>query len=460
MSPINFGIYRLRAFDNFDYDNRMYYAKDSFKNYISMRAVFLAIILAGLVLSRFSAVGQPSALVQSGIWAGASQKNISPSAGVFIAGHGYNRQASGVQDSLYARAVVVGDGKTHLAIVSVDCIGLLHTTLVAIRKEVASLLPGVLDTACIVMTSTHTHSGPDVVGLWGPSALVSGVNDDYMGWLVRQTAGAITDAWKNREPAIMQYAIGEHGHDWVYNISNPGAIDRSIQVVGFSGFGGRSIATMTSFACHPTIMDGASNMISADYPSGLYSRLNQKLGGVNLFLQGCIGGWVQPEYEEKTFSAANMRGSQLGDKVVQLMANAVRVDAPTVNYRRQYIQLPVNNPGFLTLSKAGVIKREIGDSVMTEIAWFNIGDAVFATHPGETTPVHGQQTKALMKNRGPKIVVGLAMDALGYILSEEFFSSQPPLPHTEYLLSMSVHPEAGKTLMQKIILLASLSDGR
>jgi len=55
-----------------------------------------------------------------------------------------------------------------------------------------------------------------------------------------------------------------------------------------------------------------------------------------------------------------------------------------------------------------------------------------------------------MTNNGPKFVIGLGMDALGYILSPNFFNPNKPLQHTEYMLSMSVDKEAGTVLMKNI----------
>ncbi|HSK13227.1 MAG TPA: neutral/alkaline non-lysosomal ceramidase N-terminal domain-containing protein [Phnomibacter sp.] len=416
------------------------------------RSIQLLIVVSLSVL--FATSCQPAAS-SSGLMAGASVKNITPAAGVFIAGHGYGRQATGIHDPLYAKALVVSDGHKNLTIVSIDCIGLLHPALVEIRKAVAALLPGEIDTAQMVMTSTHTHSGPDVVGLWGAHALSSGVDSIYMEKLVQLSAEAVVEAWSNRKAATIRYGLGQHGEGWVHNISNPEAVDRSLQVIWFTDAAGRSIATLTNFACHPTIMDAATSLFSADYLQGLYTHLDEKLGGVNLFLQGAIGGWVQPEHEEKTFAVAEQRGIEIGTRIEELLAEAASMNAPVIQYRRRYISLPVTNAGFLALSKAGVIPRQISDSVVTEIAWFSIGDASFATHPGETTPVHGLQTKALMKNNGPRMVIGLGMDALGYILSEEFLTTTPPLPHTEYLLSMSIHPQAGSLLMQRIKELAA-----
>ena len=382
---------------------------------------------------------------------GASQKNITPSAGAFIAGDAINRQFTGVHDSLYVKSIVVSNANTSIAILTFDCIGLTYPDLLRIKKSVAENVNDPLfQVNNIVISSTHSHTGPDVVGIWGPDQLTSGVDTTYMNWLIDQATEAVLDAWANRSSAHASYAIGEFGNDWVYNISDSLVLDRSLNAIQFKNMQGKSIATITAFACHPTIMDGATNLTSADYVGGLYQHLDQTEGGVNLFLQGAIGGWVQPEYELKTFEVAMKRGRELGMAVENSLKKSIPFTSDSLKFKSTTIQLPVSNPGFQQLAAAGVIQRQFTDSVTTAIAWFSIGDASFATHPGETTPVHSSETKSWMKNKGPKIVMGLSMDALGYILSPNFFQPGNNLKHTEYLLSMSVGKEAGPVLMSQI----------
>ena len=116
--------------------------------------------------------------------------------------------------------------------------------------------------------------------------------------------------------------------------------------------------------------------------------------------------------------------------------------------------MPLANPGFKQLSEIGVINRDFSDSVLTEIAWFSIGDAVFATHPGETVPAMELATKALMHTSGPKFVLGLGMDALGYILKPGFFDPAMKIPHSEYLCTMSVGIETMAYVMKTLEALA------
>jgi hypothetical protein len=385
---------------------------------------------------------------------GVAQTSITPVDAAFIAGGGNNRLFTGVHDSLFVKVLAISDDNNHIAMVSFDCIGMLYSTLQAIRKEVAAQMPAsVFNPSHIVMNSTHTHSGPDVVGIWGPDLMTSGVDKAYMKKVVTTTAQAIGRAWANMQPATAAYAQAEFGQDWVFNISDSLNLDRSLSVLQFLDKNGKSIGTLTNFACHPTILDGANSLVSSDYPGALYQQLNQELGGLNIFLNGSIGGWVQPEYEPKTFESVNRRGTELANAVKQALQKATPMANNAITYKSLVFNLPVSNQGFRQLAAAGVIQRAMTDSVETEIASFSIGEAQFITHPGETSPTYSKQSKQLMKNKGPKFVIGLGMDALGYILTPEFYVPGTKMKHAGYLTSMSVDKQAGEIIMQKVDLL-------
>ena len=382
---------------------------------------------------------------------GAASDPVNPGLENFIAGDKQNRNFGGLHDSLYVKAIAISDPKNTIVILTVDCIGLIYPTLVEIRKTAEARIPkDVLDVSQIVLSSTHTHSGPDVVGLWGEDQMTSGVKEDYMEMLVNVSVSTIEDALNKRQEATVHFAEKNYGEEWVYNISKPDELDRSLTMMQFRDLMGNSIATLTNFACHPTFMDGVTDQISADYPGGFYAELNEKLQGTNLFLQGAIGGWVQPEYEEKTFENAMSRGKELARVVIRTLGNSKRLDSTQIQYRSKIFSLPVSNPGFQQLSSLGVINRVVTDSVETEIAWFEIGDAKFVTHPGETSPKYALDSKELMNTSGPKFVLGLGMDGLGYIVTPDFFDSANEVPHSEYLTGMSIDKQAGPMIMQVV----------
>jgi len=382
------------------------------------------------------------------LFVGSSAASINPPAGSFIAGDRPNRRFAGVHDSLFAKAVVISDGSKAISLLTLDCIGLLYPALEQIREAVAAHLKDqAFDPGHIVMSSTHTHSGPDVVGLWGSDQLNSGVDTAYMDRLINTAAEQIVRAWQNRQPARARYAETTHGQGWVYNISEPGELDRALTILQFTDLEGKSIATLTNFACHPTFMDAASDLVSADFAGGLYRSLDAAVGGTNLFLQGAIGGWVQPEGQEKTFENADSKGQGLANAVLAALEEAIGMEQTGIHFHSKIFQMPVSNPGFRQLSQAGVIQRELSDSVTTEIAYFSIGEAQFITHPGETCPAHSLASKSLMPGEGPKFVIGLGMDALGYIVKPSFFDAANEIPHSAYLTSMSVDTAAGPVMM-------------
>ena len=387
---------------------------------------------------------------------GVAAYSINPEMGAFIAGDKFNRQFKGIHDSIYVKALVVSDTKNNMALITFDCIGMLYPTLQEIRKAVALKIPASeLDPSHIVMASTHTHEGPDVVGVYGPDQMTSGLDSNYMKKIVRTSTDAIVEAWKNKKEAAIRYADTTCGEGWVYNICEPDDIDRSVAILQFVSKDGKSLATLTNFACHPTFLDGVTDQVSADYIAGLYNHLDKTFGGTNFFLQGPSGGWIQPEYEPKTFEQADKRGRELGVIVEKALKNYTQMEQTDIVFKSKIFNMPVSNEGYKILSKAGVISRSVTDSVQTEVAWFSLGNAQFVTHPAETSPIHSLQSKAMMKNSGPRFVIEIGMDGLGYIVKPNYFDSTSNMPNHEYLTQTSVHRDAASILLGVVHVLAN-----
>ncbi len=370
--------------------------------------------------------------------AGAATRTINPEKdSLYLAGGKANRLFIDVHDNLYVKAVVLSNSNNNLTILTFDCIGLLYPQLQEIRAKIKMELP-TINAEHIVMSSTHTHAGPDVVGIWGKDLAHSGVNDKHMQLIVNRAVEAIKEATEARKPVSISYGTGSFGEDWVKNISEPSELDRSVSIIKFSDPNGKNIAMLTNFACHPTIMDDASTAASSDYVWGYYKYLDSAQGGVNMFLQGAIGGWIQPEGVPHTYDYANYYGSSLGKYAYELKKN--KSTSKNIFFTSAKLNFPLANPSFQMLSKAGIIKRDFGKTVSSEIAYFTIGDACFATHPGESSPALSLATKSLMNNTGPKFILGLSQDALGYIVKPSFFDMSNKIPHSEYLTGMSIGP--------------------
>ena len=421
-----------------------------FKYSLQYVILIAVVFMASVLLVSCNSKSKDSKKPVASLLVGASSSTINPEIGMFIAGDKPNRRFTGIHDSLYAKAVVIKKGKETLALVTIDCIGLLYPDVQKIRLKVSEMINDSLISAeRIVVASNHIHSGPDVVGIWGPSQLESGVDSVYMKEMIHVAALQVKKAFEKIQPAKVYSVSGEFGTEWVHNICEPTEIDRSLQLIQFTDITGESIATLTNFACHPTFYDAVQNEASADYVGAFYQDLSKSIDGEHLFFQGAIGGWVQPEKEDQSFEVGIKRGTELSDEVKRLLPDKKELKNSDIQFRNEVFELPVSNPGWAQLAAAGVIKRDITSTTTTEMAWFSIGEAQFITHPGETPPAYSFFSKEKMGD-GPKFVIGLGLDAMGYILKPEYFEPDSELPHAAYLTRMSPGKEAGPIVLSKI----------
>jgi hypothetical protein len=129
-------------------------------------------------------IGAPQVSAEA-LRAGAAQSVITPQLprehAVYLAGFGHNRVASGVHDDLYARCLAIEIAAQTLVVCSVDLIGLFYDDVLTIRRAFQQKAPGA---SFLAVASTHTHAGPDTLGLYGPKPLATGIDGRYMDWTV------------------------------------------------------------------------------------------------------------------------------------------------------------------------------------------------------------------------------------------------------------------------------------
>lgn len=96
---------------------------------------------------------------------------------VWIAGYNNGRQATAIHDDIWARCMLVrvidGNKTKSIALVSLDLIGYFYPETLKIRRLFKQKYPN-LPIDYILVASTHTHEGPDTLGLWGKTNHESG----------------------------------------------------------------------------------------------------------------------------------------------------------------------------------------------------------------------------------------------------------------------------------------------
>ena len=95
---------------------------------------------------------------------------------VLLAGFGATgRRPSGVHDPLYARLLVLREGGDIVALAGLDLLGFEHNDVADLRRRAGYDVP----VRSLFVSATHTHSGPDTLGLWGRLPGLSGVDQRY-----------------------------------------------------------------------------------------------------------------------------------------------------------------------------------------------------------------------------------------------------------------------------------------
>jgi len=165
--------------------------------------------------------------------AGAESIDISPKHFPAIVSGGFlQKQASGANDPLHARCFVLDDGTTTVAIAVIDTLLMPRDLLDGAKEEIERTTGIPADR--ILISATHTHSAPSVVG-----ALGTGVDEDYVrrlpGWIVE----GVQRAAKKLAPAKVGWAVvkdAEHTNcrRWI----------RRPDKIGEDPFGGRTVRAM------------------------------------------------------------------------------------------------------------------------------------------------------------------------------------------------------------------------
>ncbi len=132
---------------------------------------------------------------EPGLLAGIAEVDISPLKLPVLASGGFlERTGTELRDPLFARGLVLGDGRKRLAVVVVDNLMMPREMLDEV-KERAAISTGI-PAAHILISATHTHTAPSVMG-----ALGTGVDEPYAAYLPGKLVECVEKAVAALEPA-------------------------------------------------------------------------------------------------------------------------------------------------------------------------------------------------------------------------------------------------------------------
>jgi len=406
--------------------------------------------------ARRMAISQPDFL------AGAVTVDLTPNrhSGVWMAGYMPNKRSTDIFTPITGRIAYLDDGRHAVVLVSLDFVGLLKSDIDYIRSLVSARFPHE-----IIIMSTHTHSGPDTMGIWGRSAfwvipVESGRDEGYMQRVYRTVADGIVMAQQQAQPAILKVGTSEGPVGYCDNWHLGGHGDNRIAALaGIGKHSGTPIFTFTNWACHAEFLGEHATSLSADYPAFYYQRTESLMGGTAIYANGAVGGLMTAkiDFERKSLPVhlrkrmAQSLGYELAQRVSDSLSTANVIDSPEITHRFEEIGMPVENDLFIKFFSLGVLGRPMfnmeGDQrpyINTELHAVNIGPLSITTVPGEIFPSLGFGIKDTLMKGQIGMVLGLANDELGYIM----LPGEWPLDLYSYEITMSLGPQTGRLLWE------------
>lgn len=271
-----------------------------------------------------------------GLRAGAAVADLTPEGPVFLFGYPHvPRLSTGVHDRLECAALYLAGGGGAALFLANDLIFVGRKLAGEVRRRIAAET-GVPEEA-VMITATHTHSGPVTVDYVSNAAdpVVPRADRAYLRFIGERMVAAAVQAVRSAVPAEAGLAVaraegvGSNRHD------PAGPADPDVPVLVVRALSdARPLACMVGYAMHPTVLHEDSTVVSGDFP--YFTRAFLQGGalpaGCPVLYHNGASGNQSPRHVARANTLAEAR--RLGENLGRAVAAAL----PSVRF---FADLPV-----------------------------------------------------------------------------------------------------------------------
>ncbi|MCC6491373.1 MAG: neutral/alkaline non-lysosomal ceramidase N-terminal domain-containing protein [Candidatus Hydrogenedentes bacterium] len=357
---------------------------------------------------------------------GVAAADITPPVGVTLMGYD-PRPSESIGHPLRAEALACAGETGGWILISADVCAFASRLTCRLREDIARDTG--LPPAAVMLTATHTHSGPHVTDAFWCER--SELESAYFRTLRDRLRDVANRAWNARSPGTLvhtQTAAPELGCNrrvqnadgtWSNEWNDPsgrhtGYCDPAVDVAGVRREDGTVDVLLVNFGCHPVCFGPQSRAISGDYVSYLKDDLEARgdartvmftvSGHANIDPRDCVQGDPRVVQEMGEMLASHVRGS---------LSSLVPVDGTGVAAIEEPWQFDT------TWTLEGRVRiyfphADRGCRVNTGVSALAAGSLVLLGLPGETV----SEYRRCFRRRSPfahTILVSLANDFIGYL---------------------------------------------
>jgi len=443
---------------------------------------------------------------KTGFRAGAATSNITPFLGGKIVGNFVQPAAANVHDELHARCLVVDDGKTKLALVVCDLLGVSRDVSIEARKLIQQNTG--IPPEHVLISAVHTHSACDARG--------KAPLNEYCTFVARRIADGVQTALSTLRPAQIAFVTAEApehvfnrrwfmkpgtappnpfgGIDQVKmnppggspNLVEPaGPTDPTVSILALREPEGRPIAVYSAYSLH-YVGGVKTGDISADYYGMYCDELKRLLGAkdqdppfVAMMANGTSGdinsvNFRKPRPTLPPYAKMRTIADDIARKVHAALAKAeyrdgvtlaARYREPMIAMRRptaeqlawakQTIAQPVpksekvNMPAIYARKMVGVAERP--KTVLVPLQVLRIGSVCIGTMPTEVFCEIGLEFRKRSPVQ-PAFLVSLSHDYLGYLPTPRHF---PLGGYETWFGTNRLEPQASEKMLAALLEMAA-----
>jgi hypothetical protein len=376
---------------------------------------------------------------------GTTAIDITPAVGTLMAGSLRPRVSVGIDDPLMCKAMVLENGATRIALVTLDLIAWNRWRAERARATIAS--EAGIPPEHVLVNCSHTHSGPYTDESLDLTA--NGLEQEYLARVETAIGAAVCQAATTMSPVCVgtvKTSLGGVGRNrrllrpdgsainaWLATAeereSLPTAGPEDEDLLAWVFFADdRPVATVWNYTLHVNAHFGTR--FSADYPGRVAAALQQEFGAdfFTLFLPGACGDINRVIDYEQVHSrlAAAMRAVVLQARPAtsEALGAVWREVSLGVRDREPFQEAEIRSkwPDCFDVfeNEDRLLKADPQDEITTIVQALRIGEGVIAGTPGETFAGLGLD----LKWRSPltmTAVAELCNDIIGYIPTVEAF---------------------------------------
>lgn len=308
------------------------------------------------VLTLFSAEALCDSKTESSTWkAGVARMVITPEQSMWLAGYAArDHQSEGTLHDLWAKALAIEDAEGNQAVlITTDLLGFPKALSDQIRDQLETELK--LSRAQIILSSTHTHSGPvlkdALYDIYPLDEQHIKIIEQYTSKLVDQLIALAGEAFQSMEPVqiyahngVTRFQVNRRKNDasTLNSLTElKGPSDHAVPVIKVVDMSGDLMAVAFGYACHPTVLD--SYDYSGDYPGFAQIELEESYPGATaMFFMGA--GADQNPLPRLTVGLARQYGKELAAAVERVLEEDMRELLPQLSASYSEIELPMNPP--------------------------------------------------------------------------------------------------------------------